>query len=141
MTSCIGAVVSEDLSIFVVVQEEVLDCSEDEYSRLFGNVANVQLYMASYSRSMNIQVVCEGHCKLVNSFGRFEGTAILRNVGTRCNITEDSNFRNLNNKCICKRMRFFRHVKGFENLSLCWQYCETRSVNLTQQRPRTPKSS
>jgi hypothetical protein len=77
----------------------------------------------------------------VNSFGRFEGTAILRNVGTLCNITEDSNFRNLNNKCICKLKRFFRHVKGFETLSLGWKYCETRSVNLKQQRPRIPKTS
>lgn len=99
MTSGIGAVVSEELlSIFMVVQEESLDCSEDECNKLFGNVAYIQLYIASYSRSMNVQVVCEGHCKLVNSVGRFEGTAFLRNVGTRCNITEDSNFRNLNNK-------------------------------------------
>jgi len=125
----------------MVVQEEGLGCSEDECSNLFGNVAYIQLYIASYSRSMNVQVVCEGHCKLMNSFGRFEGIAILRNVGTRCKITEDSNFRNLNNKCICKLMRYFRHVKGFENLSLGWQYCETRSVNLTQQKPRTPKTS
>ena len=92
----------------------------------------IQLYIASYDRSMNVWVVCEGHCKLVNSFGRFEGTAILRNVDTRCNITEDSNFRNLNNKCICKAVR-----EPFFDLAVL----ETRSVNLTQQRPRTLKTS
>lgn len=142
MTSCIGAVGFEELlSIFMAVQEEGLDCSEEECSKLFGNVAYIQLYIASYSRSMNVQVFCEGHCKLVNNFGRFEGTAILRNVATQCNITEDPNFRNLNNTCICKFMRFFRHVKMFENLSLGWQFCETRSVNLTQQKRRTSKTS
>ena len=68
MTSCICAVLSEELlSIFMVVQEEGFDCSEDECSKLFGNVAYMQLYIASYSRSMNVQFVCEGYCKLVNS--------------------------------------------------------------------------
>lgn len=113
MTSCIVAVVSEELrSIFTVVQEEGLDCSEDECSKFFGNVAYIQLYIASYSRSMNVQVVCDVQCKLVNSCGRFEGTAILRNVDTR-NITEDSNFRNLNNISICKLMGCFSSCEGF----------------------------
>jgi len=137
MTSCIGAVVSEELlSIFMVVQEEGLDCSVDECSKLFGNVACIQLYIASYSRSMNVQVVCEGHCKLLNSFGRFEGTAILRNVGTLCNITEDSNFRNLNNKCICKLQRFFSSRKGVRKpifrLEVLWDTkCEFETAETT----------
>jgi hypothetical protein len=49
----------------------------------------------------------KGIDELMNSFGRFESTAILWNVGTRCNITEDSNSRNLNYKCNCKLMRIF----------------------------------
>jgi len=56
MTSCIGAVVSEELLfIFMVVQEEGVYCSEDECSKLFGNVAYMQLYIAPYSRSMNVK--------------------------------------------------------------------------------------
>jgi predicted histidine transporter YuiF (NhaC family) len=52
MTSCIGAVVSEELlSIFMVVQEESSDCFVDEGSKLFGNVAYIHLYIASYSRT------------------------------------------------------------------------------------------
>jgi len=39
---CVDDVVSEELlSIFMIVQEEGLDCSEDECSKLFGNVAYI----------------------------------------------------------------------------------------------------
>jgi hypothetical protein len=57
MTSDRGSVVSEELpSIFMVVQEEGMYCSKDECSKLFGNVACIQLYIASYSRSLKVQV-------------------------------------------------------------------------------------